>query len=397
MDHGSCRPGGAEPGFRGGLERPGEGSVPRFEEPVLQRTILIVDDNPENLTLLGELLRERYKVRAANSGRRALQLATQAPLPDLILLDVMMPQMSGYEVLEHLRSAPETRDIPVIFTTAMSATEDEQHGLVLGAVDYITKPLRPAIVLARVHTHLELKQARDRLRRDNAFLEAEIAKRMRENLLIQEVTIRALARLAETRDNETGNHILRTQSCVHALATRVRGHPRFAAELDEQSISLIAKSAPLHDIGKVGIPDHVLLKPGKLTSDEWAIMKTHARMGADAIDRAVADTHQPVKFLTYAREVALHHHERWDGHGYPDGLAGDAIPLAARLMAVADVFDALISRRVYKEPIGFDRVREIMAEQRGKHFDPDLLDMVLEQFETFCEIARRHPDDPPPA
>jgi putative two-component system response regulator len=361
---------------------------------VPQRTILIVDDNPENLTLLGELLRDRYKVRAANSGPRALQLVAHAPPPDLILLDVMMPRMSGYEVLERLRAAPETRDIPVIFTTAMSATEDEQRGLVLGAVDYITKPLRPAIVLARVHTHLELKQARDRLQRDNAFLESEIALRMRENLLIQEVTIRALARLAETRDNETGNHILRTQAYVHALAERVRTHPRFAAELDPQSISLIAKSAPLHDIGKVGIPDHVLLKPGKLTPEEWAIMKTHARMGADAIDRAVADTHQPVKFLTYAREVALHHHERWDGQGYPDGMAGDAIPLAARLMAVADVFDALISRRVYKEPIGFDRVRGIMAEQRGKHFDPDLLDAFLSGFEHLCDIARRHPDEP---
>jgi putative two-component system response regulator len=361
---------------------------------VPQRTILIVDDNPENLTLLGELLSDRYKVRAANSGLRALQLAAQEPMPDLILLDVMMPEMSGYEVLERLRSTPEARDIPVIFTTAMSATEDEQHGLALGAVDYITKPLRPAIVLARVHTHLELKQARDRLKRDNAFLEAEIAQRMRENLLIQEVTIRALARLAETRDNETGNHILRTQAYVHTLAKRVRAHPRFAAELDERSISLIAKSAPLHDIGKVGIPDHVLLKPGKLTSEEWAIMKTHARLGADAIDRAVADTHQPVKFLTYAREVALHHHERWDGHGYPDGLAGDAIPLAARLMAVADVFDALISRRVYKQPIPFGQVREIMAEQRGKHFDPDLLDDFIDGFEEFCDIARRHPDEP---
>jgi putative two-component system response regulator len=360
---------------------------------VPQRTILIVDDNPENLTLLGELLCERYKVRAANSGARALQLATQAPPPDLILLDVMMPHMSGYEVLERLRSASGTRDIPVIFTTAMSATEDEQRGLVLGAVDYITKPLRPAIVMARIHTQLELKRARERLQRDNAMLEAEIAERMRENLLIQDVTIRALARLAETRDNETGNHILRTQAYVHALALQVRHHPRFAAELDEHNISLIAKSAPLHDIGKVGIPDHVLLKPGKLTSEEWIIMKTHARMGADAIDRAVADTHQPVKFLAYAREVALSHHERWDGSGYPEGLAGDTIPLAARLMALADVFDALISKRVYKLPVAFGSVREIMTEQRGKHFDPDLLDAFVDHFDDFCAIAREHPDD----
>jgi putative two-component system response regulator len=361
------------------------------------RTILIVDDNPENLTVLGELLRARYKVRAAHSGARALQLARQLPLPDLILLDVMMPGMNGYEVLEELRAEPGTRGIPVIFTTAMSTTEDEQRGLVLGAVDYITKPLRPAIVLARVQTHLELKQARDRLQHDNSTLEAEVGRRMHENQVIQDVTIRALARLAETRDNETGNHILRTQAYVEALARRVCKHPRFAAELDEHGITLIAKSAPLHDIGKVGIPDHVLLKPGKLTPEEWVVMKTHARMGAEAIDRAVADTHEPVKFLAYARQIALHHHERWNGSGYPDGLAGDAIPLAARLMALADVFDAMISRRVYKQPIPFSEVHEMMAAERGRHFDPDLLDAFLECFDDFCAIARLHPDELEPA
>jgi putative two-component system response regulator len=363
---------------------------------VVQPTILVVDDNPENLTVLGELLRERYRVRPANSGARALQLAVQAPLPDLILLDVMMPAMNGFQVLEQLRLREETRDIPVIFTTAMSATEDEYQGLVLGAVDYITKPLRPAIVLARVRTHIELKQARDRLRRDNASLETEIAHRLRENQVVQDVTIRALARLAETRDNETGNHILRTQEYVRLLARRACAHPRFADQLGEHSIALIAKSAPLHDIGKVGIPDSVLLKPGKLTPDEWTVMKTHARLGADAIARAVEDTHQPVEFLAYAQQIALYHHERWDGSGYPEGLAGDAIPLAARLMALADVFDALISRRVYKAAFAVDEVLRIMSEQRGRHFDPDLLDLFLAGFEAFCEIARQHPDEPQP-
>jgi putative two-component system response regulator len=363
---------------------------------VPQPTILIVDDNPENLTILGELLRPRYQVRAANSGARALQLALQSPLPDLVLLDIMMPAMSGYEVLEHLREGTLTRDIPVIFTTTMSETEDEQRGLVLGAVDYIAKPLRPAIVLARVHTQLELKQARDRLQSHNASLEAEIARRMDENLLIQDVTIRALARLAETRDNETGNHILRTQEYVRTLARRAASHPRFADRLPDLAIDLIAKSAPLHDIGKVGIPDHVLLKPGKLTPEEWVIMKTHARLGADAIARAIDDTHRPVPFLSIAKQVAAHHHERWDGGGYPDGLAGDAIPLAARLMAVADVFDALISRRVYKKPMPFDEVRRIMGEEGGRHFDPDLLSTFVDGFDEFCDIARLHPDDPPP-
>jgi putative two-component system response regulator len=366
------------------------GSVPH-------RIVLIVDDNPENLTVLGELFSGRHKVRAANSGESGLRLASLAPVPDLILLDIMMPDMNGYEVLERLRAAPETREVPVIFMTAMSATEDEQRGLVLGAVDYITKPLRPAIVLARVQTHLELKTARDRLKRDNASLEAEIARRMHENLMIQDVTIRALARLAETRDNETGNHCLRTQEYVHALARRLSSHPRFAGQLDDQMVALIAKSAPLHDLGKVGIPDHVLLKPGKLTPDEWEIMKTHAKVGADAIDRAMADMRQPVKFLECAKQIAMHHHERWDGSGYPDGLAGDAIPLAARLMALADVFDALISRRVYKLPMPFDQVRETMTAQRGKHFDPDMLDLFIDGFDVYCDIARLHPDEDLPA
>ena len=360
------------------------------------RIILIVDDNPENLTVLGELLRDRYKVRAANSGERALQLAAQAPLPDLILLDVMMPNLSGYEVLERLRATPATRAIPVIFTTAMSATEDEQRGLVLGAVDYITKPLRPAIVLARVHAQLELKRARELLQRDNAALEAEIDRRMRENLLVQDVTIRALARLAETRDNETGHHILRTQEYVHTLARRASRHARFAAQLDERSVALIAKSAPLHDIGKVGIPDQVLLKPGKLTPEEWKVMQTHARLGAEALRRAIADTKQPVAFLSFAAQIAHHHHERWDGSGYPDGLAGEAIPLAARVMAIADVFDALISRRVYKPPMSFDAARQTMVAQRAVQFDPDLLDLFVEGFDEFCAIARRYPDDPAP-
>ena len=358
-----------------------------------QQTILIVDDNPENLTVLGDLLCERYRVRAANSGARALQLAAQSPLPDLILLDIMMPGLSGYEVLEQLQQSPSLRGIPVIFTTAMNAEEDEQRGIVLGAVDYLTKPLKPAIVLARVSAHIELKLARDRLQHVNESLEAEIARRMRENLMIQEVTIRALARLAETRDNETGNHILRTQHYVQALALRASRHPRFAHELDEQSIALIAKSAPLHDIGKVGIPDQVLLKVGKLTPEEWEVMKTHAAIGADAIRRAEADTSEPVRFLDYAKQVARHHHERWDGSGYPDGLAGEAIPLAARLMALADVFDALISRRVYKQAFNFEEARRIMASQGGKHFDPDLLAAFLEGYDEFCDIARRHPDN----
>jgi putative two-component system response regulator len=358
-----------------------------------QDTVLIVDDNAENLTVLGELLRGRYRVRAAASGAAALQAALRLPRPDLVLLDVMMPGMSGYEVLQRLREDPRTRDIPVIFTTAMDATADEEHGLALGAVDYLTKPLRPAIVLARVQTHLDLKHARDRLRQDNAALEAEVQRRMRENGHLQEVALRSLARLAETRDNETGHHLLRTQGTVERLARLAHEHTPYAAELDGRRIELIAMSAPLHDIGKVGIPDRILLKPGKLDADEWAVMKTHAKLGADAIARAIGDTRQAADFLTAAHQIALHHHERWDGSGYPDGLAGTTIPLPARLMAIADVFDALLSRRVYKQAMDLPTVKQTMAAERGRHFDPLLLDLFTGDFDAFCELARRFPDE----
>ena len=322
--------------------------------------VLIVDDTPENLAVLGELLQPNYRVLVANSGRRTLVIAAADPQPDLILLDIMMPEMDGYQVLAELRHNPRTAQIPVIFVTAMDALEDEQRGFDLGAIDYITKPLRPPIVLARVRAHLELKVARDRLRDQNAFLEAEVARRMAENQLVQDVSIHALARLAETRDSETGNHIHRTREYVRALAVRLQRYPRFTAFLSDRTIRLLVKSAPLHDIGKVAIPDHILLKPGKLTAEEWELMKTHAQRGSEAIEQAERDAEQPVEFLTLAKEIAHYHHEKWDGSGYPEGLAGDAIPIPARLMALADVFDALISRRVYKPPLPFSEALSLI-------------------------------------
>jgi putative two-component system response regulator len=300
--------------------------------------------------------------------------------------------MDGFTVLERLRAEPRLRDLPVIFLTAMDTMEAEEHGLVLGAVDYVTKPMRPAIVLARVRAQVELKQARDLLRNQNTFLEAEVARRMRENQLVQDVSIHALARLAEIRDPETGNHLRRTQEYVRMLATQLQDHPRFRDFLDARTVDLLAKSAPLHDIGKVAIPDHILLKPGKLTPAEWEIMKTHSRRGAEAIEQAERDAERPVAFLDVAKQIARHHHERWNGTGYPDGLAGDAIPIAARLMALADVFDALISRRVYKEPLSFDAARAIIAGERGRHFDPDMTDAFLASFEGFRAIAQRYAD-----
>lgn len=372
--------------------------------PLPVHTILIVDDTPQNLTVLGELLQPLYRVRAANSGERALRAAASSPRPDLILLDVMMPGMDGYEVLHCLRSDPATRDIPVIFITAMNASEDEEKGLELGAVDYITKPINPAITLARVHTQLELKQARDRLANQNEWLESEVARRMSENLLIQDLAVRALACLAEARDSETGNHIVRTQRYVELLARRIARHERFRDALEGDRLGMVIKAAPLHDIGKVGIPDSILLKPGRLTDGEFEVMKAHASIGAEAIERAMAQALASAgptaanqgatafAFLSVAKEISASHHEKWDGSGYPLGLRGDAIPASARLMALADVFDALMSRRIYKPPLTLGQATEIIVEGRGHHFDPDVVDVFVDCRDQFAEIASRFID-----
>jgi len=363
-------------------------TVPLRRRSTDDEVILIVDDAPENLSLLGEMLQAAgYRVKVANAGHVALQLAAQQPKPSLILLDIMMPVMDGHEVLRQLRSKLSTRDIPVIFLTAKDTGEDEAWAFNAGIADYIVKPIKPAIVLARVRNQLLVRHARSWLQDQNQALEAEVERRLRENEQIQAVSIRALAHLAETRDNETGNHIQRTQSYIRLLATRLASHPRFAATLSNKYIEILARSAPLHDIGKVGIPDHILLKPGKLTADEWTIMKTHTLLGSEAITLAERDINASVAFLAQAKEIVRWHHERWDGSGYPDGLAGDSIPLSARLMAVADVFDALISRRVYKKALPFATVRKIIAEERGRQFDPDITDVFLDGCEEFEAIA----------
>ena len=356
-------------------------------------TVLIIDDAPENLIILTALLRPKYRVLTASSGQDGLRIVNTAPIPDLILLDVMMPDMDGYEVIANLHKNVATSDIPVIFLTGLTTVTDEEYGLRLGAVDYISKPITPSLVLARVRTQLEAKHARDWMKNQNAILEAEVARRMQENNLIQQVSIRALAHLAETRDRETGNHILRTQGYINRLATNLIHHPRFANTLNDRYIDQLTQSAPLHDIGKVGIPDYILLKPGKHTPEEWEIMKTHAKLGSDAIEQAERDIDIRPAFLSTAKEIAHWHHERWDGSGYPDGLAKDAIPVSARLMAIADVFDALISPRAYKPAIPFEEARDMIAAERGKHFDPDLVDTFLSDFDEFVAIALRYGDD----
>lgn len=355
-------------------------------------TILVVDDAADNRLILSELLKPLYRVLEAPGGESALRIAMQEQ-PSLILLDVVMPGTTGFDVCQRLKTSSRTRDIPVIFLTSLNATEDETRGLVLGAVDYITKPVNPPVVMARVATQLRLRAASEFLRDKNAYLQAEVERRTREVTAIQEATILALTSLAETRDNETGNHIRRTQHYVKALAEALKDHPRFAAVLDEPSRLLMFQSAPLHDIGKIGIPDRILLKPGPLTAEEYEVMKTHTTLGRDALQRAEDRLGTPVPFLRFAKEMAYSHQERWDGSGYPEGRKGDAIPVSARLMAVADVYDALISRRVYKKGKTHDEAVAMIVARRGMDFDPDVVDAFVSLGDTFREIAQRFSDD----
>ena len=363
------------------------------QNPDRRPTVLVVDDTPQNLSLMSDLLEADYQVRVATGGARALKIARSDAPPDLILLDIMMPDMDGYEVCRQLKADPATTLIPVIFLTAKTETQDEQLGLSLGAVDYITKPISPPIVMARVQTHLTLKASADFLRDKNLFLEQEVARRTLEIRDIQDVTILTMASLAETRDNETGNHILRTKFYVRALAIHLQHNPRFSSYLSDAMIELLLKSAPLHDIGKVGIPDRILLKPGRLEPDEFEIMKTHTTQGRDAIVSAEQRLGKNVPFLLCAKEIAYSHQEKWDGSGYPQGLKGEAIPISARLMAVADVYDALISRRVYKPAFSHQQAVAIVVEGRDRHFDPDIVDAFVAIQDECKAIAERYAND----
>lgn len=373
----------------------------------LRPTILVVDDTRDNLSVIGGILENEFRVRVANSGERAIRVAATAPRPDLILLDIMMPEMDGYETLRRLREQPISRDIPVIFVTALNADDDEAHGLELGAVDYLTKPIRPAILLARIHTHLELKAARDVLARQNEILDSQVQQRTREIELIKDISLNALASLAEKRDNETGNHLIRTRRYIELLMDDLSSDPDYAAHLTPIQRRLIAKAAPLHDIGKVGIPDSILLKPGRLTPEEFEVMKGHALIGVDALNEAIkrvlnslgeaepgANSHCSLAFLEIAREIAGGHHEKWNGSGYPAGLAGTDIPLSARLMALADVFDALMCKRHYKEAFPLEQTLAIISEGRGTHFDPRIVDVFLKRVDAFQAIAREYADHP---
>ena len=341
--------------------------------------ILIVDDAPVNVCILYGLLSGDHCIKVADSGASALELAADDPRPDLILLDVMMPGMDGYEVCRRLKEKEITRDIPVIFITTMAEEDDEARGLDLGAVDYIVKPFRPRLVQARVHNHLMFKRQRD-------TLADTVRERTKELYATRAATIESLASLVETRDLETGGHIRRTQRYVRILAESLRESRPEKWSLSDETVELLYSSAPLHDIGKVGIPDTILLKPGKFTPEEFELMKKHTLYGYKTLISAEKNLGES-GFLRLGAEIALTHHEKWDGSGYPSGLAGEAIPLSGRLMALADVYDALVSKRVYKSPIIHSRTMEIIKADSGRHFDPLVVEAFLRKNEEFRKIA----------
>lgn len=354
-------------------------------------TILTVDDTVTNIEVVKGVLSDKYLVQAALSGEVALKIIAKRK-PDLILLDVMMPEMDGYEVCQQLKASPETQDIPIIFLTAKSQEEDETKGLSLGAVDYITKPISPPILKERVKNHLLLKASRDMLARQNEVLEEKVIERTQQMGDLQDVAMVAMGALAESRDPETGNHIRRTQHYVKALALELAKTERYREFLTPEVITALFKSAPLHDIGKVGIVDSILLKPGKLTDEEFTEMKKHAQYGRDAIEAAEGSLGYADNFLIFAKEIAYGHHEKWDGSGYPEGLSGDDIPISARLMAVADVYDALICERVYKPAFSHDKAVDIIVEGKGSHFDPEMVEAFLRTEQVFKLIAADYSD-----
>ena len=345
--------------------------------------ILIVDDTEANIDILVDTLGSDYEVSVAMDGQSALD-DVKENIPDLILLDIMMPGMDGYEVCRQLKKDPETHHIPIVFLTAMTGDEDEAKGLNLGAIDYITKPFNQDLVKSRIKNHLELKLLQD-------DLEMQVRLRTKQLEQTQEATIITLATLAEYRDPETGGHIKRTQNYVQVLAKALQPHAKFKTYLTDQLIALLHKSAPLHDIGKVGVPDHILLKPGKLTDEEFVEMKKHTIYGRNSIaaaEKMLGDE----SFLRIAKEIAEFHQEKWDGSGYPHGLKGEDIPVSARLMAIADVYDALISKRVYKPPFTHTKAVKIILEGSGSHFDPIMTETFEKMTEQFREIALEFAD-----
>jgi putative two-component system response regulator len=357
----------------------------------LNATVMVVDDTPANLKLLEELLvAKNYRVLEFPNGAMALAAAAREP-PDLILLDIMMPGMDGFEVCRRLKADPGLRDIPVIFISAAEDTANKIRAFGEGGVDYVSKPFQEEEVLARVNAHINLRRMRIELEKHNFHLEELVQEKIREISDSQLSTIVALSKLAEYRDDDTGQHIERTRTYCRALTEKLRENPRYGSDISDAYVENIDHAASLHDIGKVGISDSILLKPGKLTPDEFETMKIHTLIGAKTL-QSVKDRYPQNTFIDIGIALTRSHHEKWDGSGYPDGLAGEDIHLCGRIMAVADVYDALRSRRPYKEPFSHDKSCEIIREGSGRHFDPAVVKAFLALERQFAEVSERMRD-----
>lgn len=347
-------------------------------------TILAVDDVNTNLDILVNTLGNRYDLLVTTTGAGALQLAAEDP-PDLILLDVMMPGMDGFTVLQKLKENPRTRDIPVILLTALTEVGSKIQGLQMGAVDYITKPFQIEEVFARVDTHLKLRQAQRALQVMNTELQSLVARQVEEITHSQQATIFALAKLSHTRDDDTGLHLERVRSFCRLIAQALAELPGCREIVTPAYIDAIYHASPLHDVGKVGIEDSILLKPAKLTEEEFAVMQRHTTIGAVTLE-SVHKLYPNNTFIEMGIEIARHHHEKWNGRGYPDGLAGEDIPLSARIMALADVYDALRSRRPYKAPFSHERAMQIIGEEGGRLLDPVIVEVFMTRQEEFAKV-----------
>jgi len=365
---------------------------PRESPTAARPRVLVLGAAPDTHTLLHEALADSCELQLAPEPEAGLAAARGATPPELLLLDGAAPGMAAAALCRVLMADEALRGIPFILLGSASETDGGALALQSGAADHVARPFSAALLRARVLACVRLKQAADLVRRDNERLREELAQRTAQLTAIQDVTTLVMASMAETRGSESSNHIRRTQYYVKALAWRLCPNPRFSALLTPSNIELLYRSAALHDIGKAGIPDRILLKPGKLSPEEFEIMKTHTTLGHDAIANAKRTLGVDVAYLNFAREIAYSHHEKWDGTGYPEGLAGDAIPISGRLMALADVYDALISRRVHKEAMAHEQAIAIIQQTRGRHFDPDVVDAFLAIEDHFKAIAIAYAD-----
>lgn len=356
-------------------------------ENLRNASIFIVDDAKTNLDILVDALSDDYQVSVALNGEKALEFIKKYT-PDLILLDIVMDGISGYDVCRSLKENPVTKNIPIIFLSGMTESKDKSTGFKLGAVDYITKPFDIVEIKERIKIHLELKFSRELLKNQNKLLEEKVLERTREIELLKNVFITSLASLVETRDYETGEHIYRTQSYVQTLAEEIKKDNFYPELFTSEYVDLLHKTSPLHDIGKIGISDSILLKPDKLTQDEFNEMKKHSVYGYLILERIERQLGKN-KFISFAKDIAHYHHEKWDGSGYPEGLKGNEIPMSARLMALADVYDALTTKRIYKPIFSHEKAREIIINESGKHFDPFIVDIFLRVEDEFIKISKK--------